>query len=209
MADWICSCHRSGSGPKEPTLPYPPPKPFITLNSHKVDSQIGLLRGYYRGKFDKLRESTSSAAPLSIPPIPTPSTINGNGTISSMQIDPPPPAPPFDYNNSAPMSLPDDQPSVLRMKMGPTGQVSVPSAAAASAAAKKKKAAAPADASAGSSGGGSSGIAKAGAIATKTTAKKKPSKSSPKKQPIANGVANGTGVGGVPPHQGPPAILAS
>lgn len=194
-------------------LPYPPPKPFIPLNSHKLDSQIGLLRGYYRSRFDKVRESAAIAPPIPALPVPAPPTINATGAApSAMQVDPLQPAPTFDYNTSPPTSLPDDTPSSLRMKMGPIGQVSIPSAAAASAASKKKKAptgsttataTALGDPSTPKLGGGMSPTKTTGTTATKTTAKKKPSKASPKKQPT-NG---GPGPGGMPP-QAPP-ILAS
>lgn len=187
---------RSGpGGSKEPALPFPPPKPFIPLNSHKLDSQIGLLRGFYRGKFDRLRETTAPPPPLN--PTVTPGTVNAPLPSSAST--------PFDYSVISPLSLSDDQPSLLRQKMGPNGQVTVPtSAAAASAAARKKKAAAA------EGGGGPTPKTKGnGTAAAKGPAKKKnpkASSSSPKKPP-ANGTMNG--VHPPPPPPQASAVLAS
>ncbi|KAF8317608.1 hypothetical protein DL93DRAFT_2134010 [Clavulina sp. PMI_390] len=178
--------NRNGNGmgaPKEPSLPFPPPQPFIPLSSHRLDGQIGLLRGFYRNKFDRLRDVSG---------VPDPAAPTGSDTtVSAVR-------PPFDYPSAPPLSLVDDQPSLLRQKMGPNGQVTVPtSAAAASAAARKKKAAA-----ADTSGGGSSVVKpKPGATATKGPAKKKPAKTSPKKPSL--------GGQGHPLQPQAPAILAS
>lgn len=182
---------RSGpGGSKEPVLPFPPPKPFIPLNSHKLDSQIGLLRPFYRSKFDKLRESSG---PHPLPPT-TPSVVpdTENGSV------------PFNYSAGSSLSLSDDQPSLLRQKMGPNGQVTVPtSAAAASAAARKKKAAA-----ADGGSGAAPKVKNSGATAAKGPVKKKnPKVSSPKKNPMASGPGNG--VQPPPPPRQPPPVLAS
>ncbi|KAJ6626723.1 hypothetical protein B0H10DRAFT_2211001 [Mycena sp. CBHHK59/15] len=55
---------------RTPALPYPPPPPFVPLTPAKVDSQIGLLRPYYMGRFATL--AAAAATPASLPALPGP-----------------------------------------------------------------------------------------------------------------------------------------
>jgi transcriptional activator SPT7 len=59
----------NGSGEaksNEPPPPYPPPPKFMKLKSDKVDDQIGLLRGYYLGRFQVLADTA-----MAKPAVPT------------------------------------------------------------------------------------------------------------------------------------------
>ncbi|KAI0050843.1 hypothetical protein FA95DRAFT_1635331 [Auriscalpium vulgare] len=101
----------------EPPLPYPLPPPFIPIDSHSIDNQIGLLKPFYQHRLSSL----ATLHPAPPPPYP----------------GAPPPL------SSPPLVLPDDPPNPAQAKLGPLGQVLRPSAAASS---KKKASAAKAKA---------------------------------------------------------------
>ncbi|KAG5643197.1 hypothetical protein DXG03_001357 [Asterophora parasitica] len=66
--------------PTEPPPPYPPPPPFVPFTANKVDDQIGLLKAYYRARFDELAARLQPPPP---PPAPTnlPGPALGSGHL--------------------------------------------------------------------------------------------------------------------------------
>ncbi|KAF5355103.1 hypothetical protein D9756_005773 [Leucocoprinus leucothites] len=97
----------AASKPNEPPPPYPPPPPFVPLKSSKVDDQIGLLQGYYTGRFTALAQSQAAKqvpGPL-LPPPPLGVLPLAGPTLSGLTLSmpslpeptlsqpPPPPGP--------------------------------------------------------------------------------------------------------------------
>ncbi|KAF8901913.1 hypothetical protein CPB84DRAFT_1777006 [Gymnopilus junonius] len=96
--------------PTEPPPPYPPPPPFVPLTAEKVDDQIGLLKGYYQGRFGQLAASTAPPPPpaagagagvqvpagpaglvgpgMPPPPAPAPAPVLPPNTLPSMPFNP-------------------------------------------------------------------------------------------------------------------------
>ncbi|KXN87079.1 Transcriptional activator spt7 [Leucoagaricus sp. SymC.cos] len=111
---------QAASKPDEPPPPYPPPSPFVPLKSDKIDDQIGLLKGYYTGRFTTL---AAAAIPKPAPPLPGP---YGIAPLSGPSL----PGPsqqqqqqPIDLASLPVLTLPDDQPTAVHAKMGPLGQI--------------------------------------------------------------------------------------
>lgn len=104
----------------EPPLPFPLPPPFVPLQVSGVDSQIGLLKGFYEDKFKAL----AAANPASTAPPAT-----------GVPAAPTAPIP-------ASLVLPDEPPNPARTKLGPLGQV-IPTNPATAAGKKKGRAAVP------------------------------------------------------------------
>ncbi|KAJ7043378.1 hypothetical protein C8F04DRAFT_1229515 [Mycena alexandri] len=129
----------ANAAPAPPPLPFPLPPPFIPLTAGKVDSQIGLLRPYYMGRFTMLAAAqTASAAALQPPPpllgpniLPAlpgpPGSLPGPpGALPAatpMPMAPPPPPPPPVVQVQPYHELPDDPPTPSQVKMGPLGQI--------------------------------------------------------------------------------------
>ena len=125
----------------EPPLPFPPPPPFIPLDSSKVDSQIGLLKNFYQERFTAFAASSASipppphpAAPAPAPMLPLAAPANRtplpnpyppfNPFLSSSSTLPSTSAQPQPMDALAtPLVLPDDPPNPTRAKIGPLGQV--------------------------------------------------------------------------------------
>ncbi|KAJ7469317.1 hypothetical protein B0H11DRAFT_1393341 [Mycena galericulata] len=106
------------AAPAPPPLPYPLPPPFVPLTAAKVDTQIGLLRPYYVGRFTALAAASAPAFhPPPLPPLPGPP-----GTLPTAVMPPPPPPPPPPVVHPQ-LQLPDDPPSAVQAKMGPLGQI--------------------------------------------------------------------------------------
>ncbi|KAJ7262324.1 hypothetical protein B0H12DRAFT_1321935 [Mycena haematopus] len=120
-----------------PPLPYPLPPPFVPLSASKVDSQIGLLRPYYMGRFTLIAAAAAaaSAPPVFVQPFlpgpslgrlqplpgpPGPPEALPIATPAPMLPPPPPPPAPIILPS---MELPDDPPSAVQVKMGPLGQI--------------------------------------------------------------------------------------
>ncbi|KAJ7454601.1 hypothetical protein B0H11DRAFT_261161 [Mycena galericulata] len=57
------------AAPAPPPLPYPLPPPFVPLTAAKVDTQIGLLRPYYVGRFTALAAASAPSAAGGAPPV--------------------------------------------------------------------------------------------------------------------------------------------
>jgi transcriptional activator SPT7 len=94
----------------EPPPPFPPPPPFIPIEASRVEDQmIGLLRPYYKSRFDALVGSA----------IPKPPGTEGE--------------PPL------PIVLQDDQPNPGKVKMSPLGQIAGGQTMASSVGPGKKK----------------------------------------------------------------------
>ncbi|KAG5635234.1 hypothetical protein H0H81_011966 [Sphagnurus paluster] len=153
--------------PTEPPPPYPPPPPFIPLTSDRVDDQIGLLKPYYRQRFEQLAAAsqpppppaalttlpgpsiTPAAPSIPMPPPPAygmPPYPPTNGDTKAPSPNPPAPAP-APAPPAPPLVLPDDAPPPAQVKMGPLGQILKGGPAGGTS--KKKKAAAAAGASVG------------------------------------------------------------
>ncbi|KAJ7346467.1 hypothetical protein DFH08DRAFT_700766 [Mycena albidolilacea] len=133
---------RVGMGAAPPPLPYPLPPPLIPLTAAKVDSQIGLLRPYYMGRFTLIAAAAAAASapptllqpPLlpgpslpGLPALPGPSSLPGTlplpiATPTPTPMPPPPPPPPPPVIQPY-LELPDDPPSAMQAKMGPLGQI--------------------------------------------------------------------------------------
>lgn len=83
----------------EPPPPYPPPPAFVPFSQNSIDPPIGLLQPFYRERLEK----------LGAPPVPI--------------QDPTQPLP-----SPSGLTLPEDAPDPLKVKMGPLGQITVPTA---------------------------------------------------------------------------------
>jgi transcriptional activator SPT7 len=113
----------------EPSLPFPPPPPFIPLESTTVDRQIGLLQGFYK---DKARQA---AAPL-LPPPPVPIFTPPEDTVlddfigaAFTALEDTKDVKKRLKKESSPelprVPIPDDKPDSSHIKMGPLGQVTL------------------------------------------------------------------------------------
>ncbi|KAJ6579927.1 hypothetical protein DFH09DRAFT_979251 [Mycena vulgaris] len=179
------------AAPAPPPLPFPLPPPFVPLTPTKVDSQIGLLRPYYMGRFNLLAAASNA---LLQPPPPPLSLPGPPGTL----MPPPPPPPPPPPLVPLHLELHDDAPSAVQAKMGPLGQILISKTGA-----KKKAAgvagggASPAKKSdaAGTGGGGGAGVATAAEV------KKK------KKGATGVGTGNGRKKNGSVPGKGDGALM--
>ena len=171
-----CSCHLCSpthprysylpcrSKPMEPPPPFPPPPAFVPLESTRMEDEIiGLLRPYYKSRFEVL-----AAQPK--PPLPTaggsiaiggPSTLQTTPAIPGQLLQLPihfPTLPqsivqqPTRPQSPAALLLPDDAPSLAQTKMGPLGQIAGGKSTNASSKKKPKKEKDPAPP--GTSGGG-------------------------------------------------------
>jgi len=89
-----------GAASREVQLPFPPPAPFVPLNTEKVATQIGLLQPFYKERLEKVEKSAA----------PPPAEQTGDSSKA--------PAVPS-------VTLPDDPPNSLQVKMGPLGQITV------------------------------------------------------------------------------------
>ncbi|KAJ7184086.1 hypothetical protein C8R46DRAFT_1208327 [Mycena filopes] len=117
--------------PAPPPLPFPLPPPFLPLTAAKVESQIGLLRPYYIGRFTMLAAQAASLAALHPPPpLPGPQMLPalpgsaGHTPVllpTPMTMAPPPPPPVVQVQPYH--ELPDDAPTPVQAKMGPLGQI--------------------------------------------------------------------------------------
>lgn len=124
--------------PTEPPPPYPPPPPFAPLESTRMEDEvIGLLRPFYKTRFDTLAQSQAA------PPKPTPPTDGAAAIGDSLAtqttpaipgrlLQPPLPFPSLPQPTGQPSSqsrspvvlvLPDDVPGAAQTKMGPLGQI--------------------------------------------------------------------------------------
>ena len=136
------------------------------------DEVIGLLRPYYKSRFDTLAQSQAvTSKPL--PPIVDGVTAVGGSlaaqhasSISGQLLQPPLPFPtllqpqaaiqqPIQSQSPAVLALPDDVPTLAQTKMGPLGQIAGGKSTNAAAKKKQKKEKDPALPT---SGGGSGGI---------------------------------------------------
>jgi len=93
----------------EPPLPYPPPPPFIPLDSKTLDHQIGLLKPYYQERLSML----SANAPR--PSDPLLFSFANPSTAGTNQASP--------TDTKLPVVLPDDTPNPVHVKIGPLGQI--------------------------------------------------------------------------------------
>ena len=118
----------------EPPLPFPPPPPFIPLESSKVDSQIGLLKNFYQERFAAVAATSAHApppnpapaAPAKLPPVNPhsfPSRYSSSSTPFPSTSSLPPSASQPAGVLSVSVVLPDDPPNPTRCKVGPLGQV--------------------------------------------------------------------------------------
>ena len=135
------------SKPLEPPPLFPPPPPFVPLESTRMEDEIiGLLRPFYKSRFDTLAQSQVTT------PKPPPSTADGvtavgdpsgSRTIPSILGQLSQPSLPFPtllqptVQQPQSLILPDDAPSSAQTKMGPLGQIA--SGKSTNAAAKKKQ----------------------------------------------------------------------
>jgi hypothetical protein len=132
-------CLPSRNKPMEPPPLFPPPPQFVPLESTRMEDEIiGLLRPYYKSRFDVLAQSQS--APPKPPPHTTegattiggPSTIQTNPAIPGQLLQPsvifptlpqPTAQQPTQPQLPAALVLPDDAPNSAQTKMGPLGQI--------------------------------------------------------------------------------------
>ena len=157
----------------EPPPPFPPPPPFVPLESTRMEDEvIGLLRPFYKTRFDALAQP--QAAPSK--PLPTTDGTTTVGDSSTPQHIPPIPGqllqPPHPFPTLLPptaqqpiqsqpptvLTLPDDSPSQAQTKMGPLGQIAGGKSTNAAAKKKQKKEKEPTLPSTGGSGGGGGGV---------------------------------------------------
>lgn len=143
---WLCSTSSPAhlylpcrNKPTEPPPPFPPPPVFVPLESTRMEDEIiGLLRPYYKSRFDVLAQS--QVAPLKSPLSTTvgaamiggSSTLQTTQTIPGQLLQPPIPfstlpqptvQPPTQPQSPALLVLPDDPPTPAQTKMGPLGQI--------------------------------------------------------------------------------------
>jgi len=155
--------------PTEPPPPFPPPPPFVPLESTRMEDEvIGLLRPYYKTRFDALAQSVG-------PPKP-PSSTDGATAVGNPSISQPPsfipgllplpfptlPQPtlqqPPQPSLPSALVLPDDVPNPSQTKMGPLGQIAGGKSAGAAAKKKPKKEKDPVLPGTGGGGGGVPGV---------------------------------------------------
>jgi hypothetical protein len=123
----------SRSKPMEPPPPFPPPPQFVPLVSTRMEDEvIGLLRPFYKSRFDALAQSQVASKP---PPPTTnggPSKLQTTSTIPGQLLQPPllfPTLPhptiqqPTQPQSPTVLVLPDDVPTPAQVKMGPLGQI--------------------------------------------------------------------------------------
>ena len=154
----------------EPPPPFPPPPPFVPLESTRMEDEvIGLLRPFYKSRFDAIAQP-QAAAPK--PPLPTtdgpttagdPSTSQHIPPIPGQLLQPPHPFPtllsptaqqPIQSQPPTVLTLADDSPSQTQTKMGPLGQIAGGTSTNAAAKKKQKKEKEPTLPSTGGGGGG-------------------------------------------------------
>lgn len=127
------------SKPTEPPPPFPPPPSFVPLESTRMEDEIiGLLRPYYKTRFDVLAQSQVAPPkpPLSItggitavgnPPTSQTTAVQGQmfQPLIPFPTLPQPPAPqPTQPQSPTVLILQDDSPNTAQTKMGPLGQIS-------------------------------------------------------------------------------------
>ncbi|KDQ11985.1 hypothetical protein BOTBODRAFT_34839 [Botryobasidium botryosum FD-172 SS1] len=89
-----------GAASREVQLPFPPPASFVPLNTEKVATQIGLLQPFYKERLEKVEKSAA------LPPAEQTGDSSKAPAVPSV-------------------TLPDDPPNSLQVKMGPLGQITV------------------------------------------------------------------------------------
>lgn len=118
----------------EPPPPFPPPPLFVPLEPARMEDEvIGLLRPFYKSRFDALAQSQIAT------PKPPPSTADGvtavGGPSATQTILSQPSLPfptlaqpivqqPTQSQSPTTLILVDDVPSSAQTKMGPLGQIS-------------------------------------------------------------------------------------
>ena len=133
------TCLPCRSKPTEPPPPFPPPPPFVLLESTRMEDEIiGLLRPFYKTRFDALAQSQTSLpkSPLTTTDGTTaagdPSTSQPTPAIPGQLLQPPLPFPtlpqptvqqPTQPQPPPVLTLPDDVPNPSQTKMGPLGQI--------------------------------------------------------------------------------------
>ena len=119
--------------PTEPPPPFPPPPPFVPLESTRIEDEvIGLLRPFYKSRFDVLAQSQVATPKPPPPAVGGVTVLGGPSTSQPMLFIPPLPFPtlpqPSAQQPTQPQSppvliLPDDVPTLAQTKMGPLGQI--------------------------------------------------------------------------------------
>ncbi|KAF8532180.1 hypothetical protein JB92DRAFT_3104283 [Gautieria morchelliformis] len=116
----------------DPPLAFPPPPPFIPLESSRVDSQIGLLKNFYQERFTALAASSANPPPPNPNPVALPILAPPTNPYSfaNPYSSPYPSASTLSASSAQPVAalsmslvLPDDPPNPMRSKVGPLGQV--------------------------------------------------------------------------------------
>ena len=160
------------SKPTEPPPPFPPPPPFAPLESTRVESEvIGLLRPFYKSRFDALAQSQATPPKAPLPTADGATTIGDPSTSQSIPIipgqlsQPPLPFPtlsqpsvqqPTQPQPPTVLFLLDDVPTPAQTKMGPLGQIA--GGKSTNAATKKKQKKEKDPSSSGAGGGGVPGV---------------------------------------------------
>lgn len=157
------------SKPMEPPPPFPPPPPFVPLEPTRMEDEvIGLLRPFYKSRFDALAQSQVTTPK---PPPPTTDGVTAAGGPSGSQTMlsipgqfslpslhfPTLPQPmvqqPTQPQSPPALVLPDDVPTLAQTKMGPLGQIAGGKSTNAAAKKKQKKEKEPVSSTTGGGGG--------------------------------------------------------
>ncbi|KAF9783848.1 hypothetical protein BJ322DRAFT_1007972 [Thelephora terrestris] len=165
---------RMGAGsslpkPTEPPPPFPPPPLFVPLEFTRMEDEIiGLLRPFYKSRFEALAQAQATPSkpqpPIGIENPPTTQATTGipgqllQSSFSFPTLPHPTVQQPSQSQLLAVLVLQDDVPTPAQTKMGPLGQIAGGKSTNAAAKKKQKKEKDPTSSGTGGGGGGVPGV---------------------------------------------------